>query len=150
LACVYARDPSDAEDAVQDALVKAWRALPRFDPSRAAFRTWLLSIVANEARSRRRSGLRRAAKRERLAARERTSEGAAPSSEVALLARERSATLRAGLAELKPGEREIILLRYGLDLSEREMSEVLGCRPGTVKSRLSRALDSLRDVVAYG
>jgi RNA polymerase sigma-70 factor (ECF subfamily) len=150
LACVYAGSPSEAQDAVQEALLKAWRQLGRFDASRASFRTWLLTIVANEARSGRRSGSRWTARHERLAGQARTSEGAAPSAEVALLERERSATLLSVLDGLKPGDREVILLRFGLELSERDISEVLRCRPGTVKSRLSRATDRMREAMVHG
>jgi RNA polymerase sigma factor (sigma-70 family) len=45
---------------------------------------------------------------------------------------------------LKERDRTVIVLRYFLELSEAEMAEVLGCAPGTVKSRLSRALERLR------
>src|SRR6266545_3590938 len=58
-AYVIARNAADAEDAAQDGFVKAWRALGRFREG-APFRPWLLRIVANEARNRRRSGGRRA------------------------------------------------------------------------------------------
>jgi RNA polymerase sigma factor (sigma-70 family) len=150
LACVYAGDASQAEDAVQEALLKAWRQLGRYDASRASFRTWLLTIVANEARSGRRAGARWAVRHERLAAEGRTSEGAAPSSEVALLQRERSRELVAAVERLKPREQEIILLRFGLDLSERDISTVMQCRPGTVKSRLSRAVDRMRETMLHG
>jgi len=150
LACVYGAGAAEAQDAVQEALLKAWRQLGRYDPARASFRTWLLTIVANEARSARRSGSRWAARHERLAGQERASEGAAPSSEVALLQRERASTLITALDGLRPGDREVILLRYGLELSERDISEVLRCRPGTVKSRLSRALDRMREEMPHG
>ena len=61
--------------------------------------------------------------------------------------RERSAELRAALAALDERDRTVLGLRYLLDLSEREMAAVLGCRQGTVKSRLSRALARLREEV---
>src|SRR4051794_8735870 len=75
---------NEAEDAVQDGMLKAWRALGRFRPG-APFRPWLLRIVANEARTRRRSSGRRAALALR-AEREDVSGGAAPSPETAVLA----------------------------------------------------------------
>ena len=59
IAYVIARNAGDAEDATQDGFVKAWRALGRFRTG-APFRPWLLRIVANEARNRRRSAGRRA------------------------------------------------------------------------------------------
>ncbi|HXG74951.1 MAG TPA: sigma factor, partial [Gaiellaceae bacterium] len=67
---------ADAEDAAQAAFVNAWRALPRFRAG-APFRPWLLRIVANEARNRRRAERRRAELSLRAAAEERSG-GAAP------------------------------------------------------------------------
>ena len=136
-------DAGEAEEAAQEAFVKAYRALGRFRRG-APFRPWVLQIVANEARNRRRSSGRRARLELRLAA-ESPSGGAAPSPEGALLAAERRATLAAALAELREEERLVIGLRYFLDLSEAETAAALGVRPGTVKSRLSRALGHLRE-----
>jgi RNA polymerase sigma factor (sigma-70 family) len=58
VAWLVARGAGEAEDAVQEAFIKAYRALPRFRPG-APFRPWLLRIVANEARNRARSSRRR-------------------------------------------------------------------------------------------
>ena len=58
VAWLVVRNRGDAEDAVQDAFVKAYYALPRFRPG-APFRPWILRIVANEARNRGRSARRR-------------------------------------------------------------------------------------------
>ena len=63
---------------------------------------------------------------------------------------ERDAALRAALAALPAHDREVVFLRYFLDLGEAEMAAVLGCRPGTVKSRLSRALARLRTTLEDG
>jgi RNA polymerase sigma factor (sigma-70 family) len=136
-------DAGEAEDAAQEGFVKAFRALARFRRG-APFRPWLLQIVANEARNRRRSSGRRARLELRVAA-ESPSGGAAPSPEGALLAAERRASLLAALGELREEERLVIGLRYFLDLSEGETAAALGVRPGTVKSRLSRALARLRE-----
>jgi RNA polymerase sigma factor (sigma-70 family) len=139
LVCLSAED---AEDAAQDGLVKAYFALGRFRRG-APFRPWLLRIVANEARNRRRS----AGRRERLALRvagEDVSGDAAPSPEMNAVASERRAALLAAIDELREGDRLVIACRYFLDLSEEETASVLGLRRGTVKSRLSRALERLR------
>jgi RNA polymerase sigma-70 factor (ECF subfamily) len=132
---------ADAEEAVQDAFVKAYRARARFRPG-APFRPWLLKIVANEARNKRRSAGRRA-RLELHLAEERPSGGAAPSPEVALLAREERARLLAAIETLGEEHRAAVACRYLIGLSEAETAAVLGCRPGTVKSRLSRALARL-------
>ena len=141
-ACLFAGSAADAEEAAQEAFVKAWRALPRFRPD-APFRPWLLAIVANEARNRRRAAGRRAGLALR-AAQERVSGDAAPSPEAALLAGGERRELLAALGALDERDRAVIACRHLLDLSERETAEVLGCRPGTVKSRLSRALGRMR------
>jgi RNA polymerase sigma-70 factor (ECF subfamily) len=134
LAYVITGSAADAEDATQDALVKAWRALGRFRRG-SPFRPWLLRIVANEARNRRRSAGRRA----RLvlrAAHERTS-----TSEPV----ERTALLDA-LNALPEESQAVLACRYLLGLSEHETAVALGLRHGTVKSRTSRALDRLREL----
>jgi RNA polymerase sigma-70 factor (ECF subfamily) len=136
----------DAEDAAQEAFIKAHRALARFRTG-APFRPWLLQIVANEARNRRRSATRRAGLVLR-AAEDRPLDDAAPSPESAVLAHERQETLLAAVNGLRDEDREVIGARYFLDLSEAETAETLGIPRGTVKSRLSRALERLRVVVA--
>jgi RNA polymerase sigma-70 factor (ECF subfamily) len=138
----------DAEDAVQEAFVKAHAALGRFRAG-APFRPWLLRIVANEARNRRRSAGRRAG----LALRsveDRRPDDAAPSPESAVLADERRTWLLAGINALRDDDRDVITSRYFLDLSEAEAAELLGVPRGTVKSRLSRALGRLRDELRSG
>jgi RNA polymerase sigma factor (sigma-70 family) len=131
----------DAEDAVQDAFVKAYYALPRFRPE-APFRPWLLRIVTNEARNRSRSSRRR----EGLALRAAAADpgDAAPSPEVAALARVDAEQLLAALDRLGEKDRLVVAYRYLFEMSEAETAEALGVRPGTVKSRLSRALTRLR------
>jgi RNA polymerase sigma factor (sigma-70 family) len=141
-AYVITGDAGDAEDAAQSAFIKAYYALGRFR-SDAPFRPWLLKIVANEARNRRRSAGRRESLRLRLEE-DRPREDAAPSPEAAVLAGEPRRVLVDALNSLKEGERRVIALRYFLDLSEKEMAAVMGVSKGTVKSRLSRAMKKLR------
>jgi RNA polymerase sigma factor (sigma-70 family) len=135
----------DAEDAVQDAFVKAYAALNRFRAG-APFRPWLLRIVANEARNRRRSASRRAGLALR-AAEDRPLADAAPSVEVAVLDQETRVTLIAAVNALRDDDREVIGCRYFLELSEAETAEALGIPRGTVKSRLSRAIARLREAL---
>ena len=136
----------DVEDAVQEAFVKAWNAMPRFRPG-AAFRPWICRIVANEARNRVRSARRRDALILREAA-----TGAAPTApptpEGESLAREDAASLVRAMNRLKPEDRLVIGYRWLLDLSEAEMADALDVPAGTVKSRLSRAMTKLRTEIA--
>ncbi len=141
VAWLVARQAGEAEDAVQEAFVKAYYALPRFRPG-APFRPWLLRIVANEARNRIRSSRRREGLVLRAAAAD--PGGAAPSPEAAVLAREDAEVLTRAMERLRESDRLVIAYRYLFDLSETEMADALGVRPGTVMSRLSRALGRLR------
>jgi RNA polymerase sigma factor (sigma-70 family) len=139
---------ADAEDAAQDAFVKAFYALGRFRPG-AELRPWLLRIVANEARNRRRSAGRRANLALRAAA-DPLSGGAAPSPEANLLASERQHALLAAVNELPDDQRDVVACRFFLELSEEETAEALACRKGTVKSRLSRGLARLKEQLEAG
>ena len=144
-AYLVTRSAADAEDAAQEAFVKAYYALGRFR-TQSPFRPWILRIVANEARNRVRSARRREGLALRVAE-DRPSGGAAPSPEAAALDRERDEALLAAMAPLSEPDRQIITCRYLLDLSEAETADTLGIRRGTVKSRLSRALGRLRQVL---
>jgi RNA polymerase sigma-70 factor (ECF subfamily) len=134
-------DLDDADDAAQDAFVRAFGSLHRFRPD-APFRPWLLTIVANVARNQRRSSTRRTRAATRLGE-DRAGDDAAPSAEAAALADDHRRGVRTALAALPDRYREVVACRYLLDLSEAETAEVLGLPRGTVKSRLSRALDQL-------
>ena len=70
--------------------------------------------------------------------------GEAPSPEVAALAREDAETLAHALDRLPERDRLVVAYRYLFEMSEAETAAALGVRPGTVKSRLSRALARLR------
>jgi RNA polymerase sigma-70 factor, ECF subfamily len=137
---------ADAQDAAQEAFVKAYYSLGRFRPG-APFRPWLLRIVANEAINRRRSATRQAGLALR-AAEGRLQDDAVPSPEGAALAQDERGRLVAAMNHLRPEDRLVIAYRYWFDLSETEMADALGCARGTVKSRLYRALARLREVMA--
>ncbi len=147
-AYVAGASESDAEDAAQDAFLKAYGALGSFRRG-APFRPWLLRIVANEARNRRRSAGRRTALTLRAIAATDASESA-PSPETAALVRERRESLLAAVGRLREEDQAVIALRYFLDLDEAEMAAALDIRRGTVKSRLSRALGRLRETLGEG
>lgn len=133
---------TEAEEAAQEAFVKAWAALHRFR-SDAPFRPWLLRIVANEARNRRKAVGRRAGLALRAIARSRDDDAASSPEAMALRAEQQDALLRA-INQLRADDRLVIAYRYFFDLSEAEMATALAVARGTVKSRLSRALGRLR------
>lgn len=135
---------SDADDVVQEAFVKAYRALGTFRPG-APFRPWLLRIVANEARNSHRTASRRRA-REHLAEDSAlfASLGDAADPAQTAIDRERRRTLWTALLALPAAQRTVLTCRYLLDLDEAETAAVLGIARGTVKSRSNRGLRSLR------
>ena len=131
----------EAEDAAQEGFVKAYRSLHRFDPRRP-FRPWLLTIVANEARNRRRSAGRRLAYEARAVRLAPSTPDRTPEHE-AEAAETRRALLDA-VNRLPETERLVVGLRYFLELSEAETAAAAGVPPGTVKSRMWRAMERLR------
>ena len=136
-AYVITGSAADAEEAAQEAFVRAWLALRRFRQG-AEFRPWLLAIVANEARNRVRSRRRREGLAERAAG---ELSWQAPAGEPGTPGDGR---LREALAALPERDRSVIACRFVLDLGEQETAAVLGVARGTVKSRTARALDRLR------
>lgn len=142
---------ADAEDVVQSAFLKAYQALGRFRQG-AAFRPWLLRIVANEARNTVRAAVRLRA----VAGREALLLGPEPlipeSADPALaaVARERRGVLLEALAELTEEQRQVVTYRYLLEMDEAETAEAIGCPRGTVKSRLNRALARLGQLIGGG
>ena len=140
-AYVITRDRADAEEAAQDGFVAAFRALGSFRRG-APFRPWLLRIVVNEAKDRRRSAARHRAIAERAVALD-LPEKTGATSDHAVLDAERRNLLLAALDRLSSKHRDVVTCRYLLELSEEETASMLALRPGTVKSRLSRALAAL-------
>lgn len=134
LAHVMLGDAHDAEDAVQEAAVKAWSGFDRFRHD-SSFRAWFLTIVANQCRSMRRTRwwrLRTAAE---------LPDAAQASHE------ERSASrlsLQDLLGELTTEQQTLLYLSYGLDLPHAETGRILGLRTGTVKVRVHRLVKRLQ------
>ena len=128
---------SDAEDVVQEALVKAHQSLDRFDLDRP-FRPWLLRIVAHEAHNAHRSAVRRSARERRTL----TPDLLDPATEVE--GRAAKEQLLEAVGRLPDRLRVVVTCRYLLQLDEAETATVLGLPRGTVKSRLSRGLGRLR------
>jgi RNA polymerase sigma-70 factor, ECF subfamily len=135
----------EADDVVQEAFVKAYAALPRFHGD--GFRAWLLSIVHNETRNLHRSRGRRAA-REAMASLPEDVCVFDPEEEALTI--DRRQRLLRGVRLLPTDLREVVSCRYLLELSEAETAVALQLPHGTVKSRLHRALASLRREVGDG
>lgn len=131
-------DAAEAEDAAQEAFVRAYRALDRFRDGEP-FRPWVLRIAVNAARNRRRSAGRRAGLRMRAEAASAAADASAPSAESSVVAAEQRRRLLDAVNELSPDDRLVIGARYFLDLPEAEIAAMAGVARGTVKSRLSRA-----------
>ena len=122
---------AEAEDAAQEALLKAYYALDRLRPG-VPFRAWLLRIVTNEARNVRKAARRRADLMSRTSGYFPPG-SAAPSPEAAALAGEQRTAILRALNGLREEDRVVIAYRYFFELSEAEMVEEFGWRIGTVK-----------------
>ena len=151
LAYVICGSKEEAEDAVQDAFVNAYRALATFRPD-GELRPWLMRIVANQAKNRVRSTSRRSRLTERVAA---IDPAASPSGRRTVVAPDESAiagadaaAVVAAIAHLPERERLAIAYRYFAGFSEAEIVAALGWPAGTVKSRLSRGVGRLRTLLA--
>jgi RNA polymerase sigma-70 factor, ECF subfamily len=126
-------DRESAEDAVQEAVAKAWRGVHRLRKG-ASSRAWFFTIVANQCRD-----LRRASRRTVLSLFDIPEPKVADHAEVVA----RDLDLERALARLSPKQRALLFLRYQMDMPPAEMAAVLGWRVGTVKSRLYRTLRHL-------
>ncbi len=132
-----------AEDALQNAIIRAYSGLSQIR-SNNSFRSWLLAIVANEARNLAKSEQRHAHLDLELVPERPEGE---PTPENVILEREDQRHVLVALKNLPEPARTILICRYVLDLSEAETAAMLGCSRGTVKSRTWRALRQLRRVL---
>jgi RNA polymerase sigma-70 factor, ECF subfamily len=135
----------DAEDAAQDAFLKAYQALPKFQPE-ASLYTWLYRIATNTCIDYKRkpvfeSLFRSTADGEELA-HDRASDE--PSPERLYQSKQLDQALREGLGKLSSKLRAIIVLKEIEELSYEEIAEALDISMGTVKSRISRAREELQ------
>jgi RNA polymerase sigma-70 factor (ECF subfamily) len=129
------------EDIVQDVFLTAFSQIHRFDPRRGAFRTWLYRIARNRALNARRK------KRERLMQQQAViADGPAPDGD--LLTREAFRQLDHALARLDFKDRVIFVLAELEGLSYAQIAEVESLPLGTVKSRLHRVREKLRQALA--
>ena len=132
-------DPALAEDVLADAFESAFRARGRFDRRRASARTWLYTIALNRLRD----VQRRAAVEERSLAEVASRDVVASGDTEAERLETRDALARA-MRTLAVEEREAVALRFGADLTLKEIAEVVGEPMTTVEGRVYRALRKLR------
>ncbi|HVF24577.1 MAG TPA: sigma-70 family RNA polymerase sigma factor [Anaerolineales bacterium] len=142
LAYLLLGDPDDAEDIAQETFLRAWNHLKRFDSTRP-FKPWLLSITANLSRNRRRSAGRYLAALTRAF----RDEPAPASIEDKSTEYMEANDLWKAVQHLKEPDQQVVYLRYFMDLSVAETAAALQVAEGTVKSRLSRALEKLRTII---
>jgi RNA polymerase sigma-70 factor (ECF subfamily) len=135
---------SDAEDATHDAALTAWRHFGDLrDPAR--FEAWFGRILVNACRDR-----IRARRRIVRSLDDDAPDGRRAGSPASLVAADRvesiavQDSLATALRELSPDHREVVVLRFYLDLTIDQIAARTGTRPGTVKSRLHHALHRLR------
>lgn len=137
------RDPTLAEDAVQEAFLAAWRSAGRFLPERSKASTWILTLVHRRAVD--------AVRREQRRRAEPLEESFEPASEAtdetAWLRLER-ARVQAALRRLPDQQREAIELAYYGGFTQTELAERLGLPLGTIKSRMFAGLARMRDLLA--
>jgi len=134
----------EAEDAAQEAFMRAYVNLDRYDPERP-FKTWLLSITSNHCIDRlRRRRLTWLSLEEPLPPHPALTSDT-PGPEEALLTSERNLLVQEMLADLSPEYRLAVILRYWYDLSYAEIAEMLGTTESAIKSRLFRARQALAD-----
>jgi RNA polymerase sigma-70 factor (ECF subfamily) len=132
------RDPDAAEDALQQAVIRGWRSLPRLrDPDR--FQSWLYRILVM-------SCYAEANRSRRFAAQVRTLPGDEAIGDVAGQLAERDALERA-FRSLTPAHRAVIVLHFFADLPLTEVADVVGTSPGTARSRLHYGLRALRSAL---
>jgi RNA polymerase sigma factor (sigma-70 family) len=131
-------DAHAAEDALQEAYLKAWRKFHQFRYGTSPH-SWFLTIVANECRSMTRTRWWSVVRQAEVV--ERSVPDLAGGSGARL-------ALEAALARLPFEHRLVVSLYYGQDLSQQTVAAILGVRPGTVKSRIHRAVARLRRELA--
>lgn len=149
-AYLVVRDAPLAQDAVQEAFLKVFRSINKFQ-FRSSFKSWLYRVAVNEAITL----LRRRKIKEELepvpgAGRESGGAGAVRDwqPEEAVLDSEERRLLRDAIGQLDPVHRSVVVLKYFHEFSDTEIASIIGCPPGTVKSRLHRARELLRHQMA--
>ena len=145
LAYRYVGNHDDAEDVAQDAFVRAYRSLQHFRGD-AEFSTWLYRIVTNVALNRVKQ-LQRTTNHEQPITE--TAEMTASHDPGALRSFDTSAHLERALHELPTLQRAVVILRHLNGLSTKQVSNILRCSEGTVKTHLHRGISKLRTKLKF-
>jgi RNA polymerase sigma-70 factor, ECF subfamily len=141
-AYLMARDQSLAEDAVQGTLVQMWKNLPQLR-LRGSLKAWVMRILVNEVKQQTRKKRLPTVPLEQV-----LSPASDPAqAEKEFIQSEERQMLRQALERLPPEQRETVVLRFFSDFTVPEIAAVMGRRQGTIKSRLSRALDRLGEIM---
>ncbi len=141
-------DKHDAEDVVQEVFVYVFRHLTQYDPARGSFFTWLYTITVSRSRNaRRRKVLPQIDLNHLLQFGIDPPAPADESPEAAAVRSDANRVLAEALAKLSPRLREAIVLRYGQQLTYREMSAILNCPEKTAESRVRLAHAALREAM---
>ncbi len=140
-ACLILRNRSDAEDAVQDAFLRAWRFRDALPGDEAGLRPWLYRVVVNSCCSKLRAETAHRTRREDLG--EVDVADPDPTPELLSLRSESSRLVLDALADLPEHLRVAVVLRYYAGLTEKEIATAISRRAGTVKSRLHEARQRL-------
>jgi RNA polymerase sigma-70 factor (ECF subfamily) len=135
---------AEAEDVVQDAMLRAWRDAGSFDRSRGSATSWLMTMTRNRAID----VLRARKRRDVHAANEGPDDAIVATPELAVSTAERAAAVRLALDSLSEDQRAVLDLAYFSGLSHSEIAERLGEPLGTVKTRIASAVRRLRDELA--
>lgn len=135
----------EAEDAAQEAFLRAYLNLTRYDPARS-FKTWVLSIASNYCIDRlRRRRLQWMSLDDEPVADRLALHSDDPEPEPATLNKEQSAAIQNLLNDLSPDYRAVVVLRYWYDYSYAEIADIMDTTESAVKSRLFRARQALAD-----
>jgi len=143
IAIALLKQPQDAEDAVQEVFLRVHRAIDSFDPQRGQFTTWLYQVTVNYCRSRLRRKRFFTTPWQKDQLEERVPDN--PSVERQVLQSEFQQILWEEVNALGDKHRLVVILHYYMDLSCERIAEVLGCRVGTVYSRLHTARHRLQE-----
>jgi RNA polymerase sigma-70 factor (ECF subfamily) len=136
-------DPDLAQDAAQDAFVNALRGLARFR-GESSFKTWLLRIAFNSARS---VARRRGRRREVALTLVENAAGTEPDAATGAVTRDESARASKLLERLPPKQRMAVTLRVNQDLSYAEIGEILDCSEGAARVNYHLGIKRLRELV---